>query len=150
MVVFFSLKNTVVVRTQGLENRLEVTTVSEHHGQLVPTNKHFFFGEGKEQWKEPLHDWRDHTAVIYENTPRQAILRGKGAHILFFFIIVNPQLADIWVPVIPRLLTDLALRSHWEDTGTNLALEIRFLLPSERLLLCRGEPHPASSPTLEY
>lgn len=76
-------------------------TMSEHHNQLVQEIRTFFFlfffgsGERQEEWKEPLHDWRDYTALMYENTPWQAILEVNGAHIILFFFIVNPQLADI-------------------------------------------------------
>ena len=88
-----------------------------------PTNKHIFCGEGQEQWKEPLHDWRDHTAVICENTPWQAILGGQGMHIILFFFTANPQPADIWVPVIVAKITDTfsiekSLRGHRNKPGT--------------------------------
>lgn len=96
--------------------------VSEHHNQLVQQISMFFCGEGQEQWKEPWHDWRDHTAVTYENTPRQGILRGKGTHIILFFI-VNPQPADTWVPVTVAktadgFTTQKSLRGHKNKPGT--------------------------------
>lgn len=119
---FFSVKNTVVVRTWGLENRPEVKRVSEHHGQLVQQISTFFAEKGRSSGKSP-YDWRDHTAAMYENTPWQAILRGKGAHIILFFFIVNPQLAEIWVPVIvaktaDRFSIEKSLRGHRNKPGT--------------------------------
>lgn len=49
-----------------------------------------------------------------------------------------------------RLPPDFVPKSHWEDTGTNLALAIRFLLPGKCLLHCWRHPYPAFSPAAEY